>query len=108
MSGVVRVGIAMTADMAEGGQGQSGDCSPPRRGHGMPDDGVVTLDEQPDEKLAFGPASPLVAEWREFRARSEAGLSRVDRVGSGTAVGTGGGDAQGLPIDPSPGDGTAG
>ena len=40
---------------------------PPRRGHGLPDAGVVTLDEQPDEQHAFGPAAPLVAEWRSLR-----------------------------------------
>jgi len=34
----------------------------------MPDTGVVTLEEQPDETHAFGPAAPLVAEWRQIRA----------------------------------------
>ena len=48
----------------------------------MPDAGVVTLDEQPDEAHAFGPAVPLMAEWREVRARMGGGseASRVDRA----------------------------
>lgn len=33
----------------------------------MPDAGVVTLESQPDEQHAFGPAAGLVAEWRELR-----------------------------------------
>ena len=63
-------------------QGQPGDWRPPRRGPGLPDAGVVTLGEQPDEDHAFGPAAPLVAEWREIRARVGDGLadSRVDRA----------------------------
>lgn len=40
---------------------------PPRREHGLPDAGVVTLEEQPDEEHAFGPATQLVAEWRRLR-----------------------------------------
>lgn len=51
----------------EGNQGHPGDWRPPRRGHGMPDAGVVTLQEQPDEEHAFGPVAPLVAKWREIR-----------------------------------------
>ena len=48
----------------------------------MPDAGVVTLEEQPDEEHAFGPAAPLVAEWRRVRARgrNESAGSRVDRA----------------------------
>lgn len=48
----------------------------------MPDVGVVTLEEQSDEEHAFGPAAPLVAEWREVRDRMGDGLagSRVDRA----------------------------
>ena len=48
----------------------------------MPDAGVVTLEEQPDEEDAFGPAAPLVAEWREVGARTGVGApgSRVDRA----------------------------
>ena len=48
----------------------------------MPDAGVVTLEEQPDEEHAFGPAAPLVAEWRAVRAklRDDAPGSRIDRA----------------------------
>ena len=69
-------------DAVDGGQGPLGDWRPPRRGHGMPDAGVVTLQEQPDEEHAFGPAAPLVAEWRETRAGMGEGSagSRVDRA----------------------------
>ena len=59
------------------------DWRPPRRRPGMPDAGVVTLDEQPDEEHAFGPAAPLVVEWREIRIRAQDGVSggsRVDRA----------------------------
>ena len=47
----------------------------------MPDAGVVTLEEQPDEEHAFGPAAHLVAEWRAIRATMGDGSagSRVDR-----------------------------
>ena len=60
--------------------GQRQEWRPPRRGHGLPDAGVVTLEEQPDEEHAFGPASPLVAEWRRLRTGAEAAGSRVDRA----------------------------
>ena len=51
-------------------------------GPGLPDAGVVTLEGQPDEEHAFGPAAPLVAEWREIRAGMGDGStgSRVDRA----------------------------
>ena len=64
----------------DGGQGPTGDWRPPRRGHGLPDAGVVTLEEQPDEEHAFGPAAPLVAEWRKLRAGGVQPTSRVDRA----------------------------
>ena len=69
-------------DTVEGEQGQSGEWRPPRRGHGMPDVGVVTLEEQPDEAHAFGPAAPVVAERRKTRARMGDGSAggRVDRA----------------------------
>ena len=69
-------------DVVDDGQGQPGDWRPPRRRPGMPDAGVVTLEEQPDEAHAFGPASPLVAEWREVRTKMGSGAaeSRVDRA----------------------------
>ena len=70
------------ADAVDGEQAQRGNWRPPRRGHGMPDAGVVTLQEQPDEEHAFGPAAPLVAEWREVRVRAGDGSagSRADRA----------------------------
>ena len=46
------------------GERQQREWRPPRRDHGIPDAGVVTLDKQPDEEQALGPAAPLVAEWR--------------------------------------------
>ena len=52
---------------------------PPRRGHGLPDAGVVTLEDQSDEVHAFGPAA-VVAEWRALRAGGEATRNRVDRA----------------------------
>ena len=53
---------------------------PPRRRHGLPDAGVVTLEEQSDEEHAFGPAAPLVTEWRKLRSGDEGLGSRVDRA----------------------------
>lgn len=41
---------------------------------------MVTLDEQPDEAHAFGPAAPLVAEWWQLRAEGGQSDSRVDRA----------------------------
>ena len=56
---------------------------PPRRGHGLPDAGVVTLEEQPDEAHAFGPAAALVAGWRQVRTGGDAKGSRVDQARAG-------------------------
>ena len=53
---------------------------PRQRGHGLPDAGVITLEEQPDEEHAFGPAASLVAEWRSLRTGGEASGSRIDRA----------------------------
>ena len=64
------------------GEDQPAVWRPPRRGHGLPDAGVATLEEQPDEDHAFGPAAELVAEWRELRHGDAAG-SRVDRAEAG-------------------------
>ena len=47
---------------------------------GLPDAGVVTLEEQPDKEFAFGPAVELVAEWRRLRTGGEQVVSRVDRA----------------------------
>ncbi len=63
-----------------GGQGLPEQWRPPGHGPGLPDAGVVTLDEQPDEAHAFGPAVPLVAEWRKLRAGCGQVSSRVDRA----------------------------
>ncbi len=70
------------AAAVDGVQGQPGDWRPPRRRPGMPDAGVVTLEEQPDEEHALGPAAPLVAEWRMIRAGvgDRSAGSRVDRA----------------------------
>ena len=46
----------------------------------MPEAGVVTLDAQPDEEHAFGPAAALVGEWRELVNAVGQALSRVDRA----------------------------
>ena len=46
----------------------------------MADVGVVTLEAQLDEEDAFGPAAPLVAEWRELRVGAGSGRSRIDRA----------------------------
>ena len=69
-------------DSVDGDPGQTGDWRPPRRGHGMPGAGIVTLEEQLDEVDAFGPAAPLVVEWREIRAMVGDGSagSRFDRA----------------------------
>ena len=56
---------------------------PPRRRHGLPDAGVVTLEEQPDEEHAFGPAAPLVTEWRKLRTGDEGLYSQVDLARAG-------------------------
>ena len=61
------------------GDGQ-GHRRSPRRSSGLADVGVVTLEAQPDEEDAFGPAAPLVAEWRGLRAKGEATGSRVERA----------------------------
>ena len=53
---------------------------PPRRRHGLPDAGVVTLEEQSDEEHAFGPAAPLVTEWRKLRTGGEVQGNRVGRA----------------------------
>ena len=53
---------------------------PPRRVPGMPGPGVATREEQSDEAHAFGPAAPLVAEWRQLQVGGEQVASRVDRA----------------------------
>lgn len=68
------------ADNSEHDDGQGTQWQPPRRDHGLPDAGVVTVEEQPDEGHAFGPAAPLVAEWRGLRTGAEASGGRFDRT----------------------------
>ena len=62
------------------GDGRRREWWPPRREHGLPDAGVVTSEEQPDEEHAFGAAAQLVAEWRGLRTGGEASGGRVDRA----------------------------
>ena len=71
---------AGAANAHEHGDSGRQDWRPPRRRPGMPDAGVVTLEEQPDEAHAFGPAASLVAEWRQLRSVGQAAGSRVDRA----------------------------
>ncbi|MDD9995585.1 MAG: hypothetical protein OXS35_07570 [Dehalococcoidia bacterium] len=73
-------GQGIESDASEDEEGQRHEWRPPRRDHGLPDAGVVTLEEQPDEEHAFGPAAPLVAEWRGLRTGGEASGGRVDRA----------------------------
>ena len=67
-------------DAVDGGHGQPGELRSHRRAHEVPDARVVTLDEQPDEDYAFGPAAPLVAEWRKLRTGGDQAGSRIDRA----------------------------
>ena len=62
------------------GEEDSSAWTPPKRAYGLPDAGVVTLEEQPDEKEAFGPAAKMVAEWRVLRTGGAKGRSRVERA----------------------------
>ena len=57
-----------------------GQRPPPRRGAGPPNVGVVTLETQPDEEEAFGPAVALVVEWRSLRNPAARLGNRVERA----------------------------
>ena len=57
-----------------------GECPPQGRAHGLPDAGVVTLELQPYEEHAFGPAAGLVAEWRELRTGGTSRGSGVEQA----------------------------
>ena len=57
-----------------------GEGRPAVRAHGRPSAGVVTLEPQPDEEHAFGPAAKPVAEWRELRTGGTGRGSSVDRA----------------------------
>lgn len=70
------------AHVSQANCGQSKQWRPPSRDHGMPDAGVVTLEEQLEEEHAFGPAVALVVEWRGLRNGAEALDGRVDRAGA--------------------------
>ena len=61
------------------GDGQEGRQSPRRRS-GLADVVVVTLEAQPDEGDASGPATPLVVKWRELRAKGEATGNGVEHA----------------------------
>lgn len=84
LQGAENVGGADDASPVEVGLDPSDvqrhDWRPPRRQPGMPDAGVVTLEEQPDEEHAFGPAAALLAEWRKLVNASGQSLSRVERL----------------------------
>jgi len=58
----------------------AGAWRPPRRRPGMPEAGVVTLEKQPDEEHAFGPAAALVAEWRRLVNPGDQAGGRVDQA----------------------------
>ena len=84
-SGDVAGGVNVDADDDdehghEQGESAAQDWRPPRRRPGLPDAGVVTLEEQPDDEFAFGPAAALVAEWRQLRAGGNRAVIRVDRA----------------------------
>ena len=71
-----RPGVCESVDVG----GDRGQRRPLRRRSGLADVGVVTLEAQPDEEDAFGPATPLVAEWRQLRVGAGSGRSRIDRA----------------------------
>ena len=71
---------ADAANVHEHGDSGRQDWRPPRRRPGMPDAGVVTLDEQADEEHAFGPAKALAPEWWSVRSSGQAPGRRVDRA----------------------------
>ena len=84
LQGVENVGGAEDTGPVEVGHDpgdvQRHEWRPSRRRPGMPGPGVVTLEEQPDEEHAFGPAAALVAEWRQSVNAGGQPLSRVDRA----------------------------
>ena len=57
-----------------------GQRPPSRRGASPPNVGVVTLETQPGEEDAFGPAAGLVAEWRSLRNPAARLGSRVEQA----------------------------
>ena len=67
VAGLEDVARERTAGNVAPDEGVAGEWRPPEREQGLPDAGVVTVDPQPDEERAFGPAAGLVAEWRDLR-----------------------------------------
>ena len=63
-----------------GQDGEVTDWTPPKRAYGLPDVGVVTLEPQPDEDHAFGPAAELVVEWRSLMTGGVQVGSRIERT----------------------------
>ena len=67
VAGLEEVARGRTAADVEPDEGEAGEWRPPQREQGLPDAGLVTVEPQPDEEHAFGPAAGLVAEWRNLR-----------------------------------------
>ena len=80
----------------------------PKRAHGMPRPGVVTLEVQDDEAVAFGPAAALMAEWRAIRNLSTDGQRRRPGKGPGAQMGARGRHDRRLRAYPAPRGGAAG
>ena len=80
VEGLEDVARERTAGDVEPDEGGAGEWRPPEREQGMPDAGLVTVEPQPDEEHAFGPAAGLVAEWRNLRT-SLPSRRGVDRAG---------------------------
>ena len=80
VAGLEDVARERTAGNVGPDEGLAGEWRPPEREQGLPDAGVVTVDPQPDEEHAFGPAAGLVAQWRDLRTDLPNRSSRVDRA----------------------------
>ncbi len=66
------------------GDGRRREWRPPRREHGLPDAGVVTSEEQPDEEHAFGaPVGVGDSHARRLRPDAAAGDRTVGRFAQG-------------------------
>ena len=68
------------AHAVDGGQGKPGSGVRPGVAHWLLDAWVVPLEKQPVEEHSFGPAVPLVAEWRKLRTGGAQVVCRVDRA----------------------------
>ena len=80
VAGLEDIARGRAAGNVEPDEGEAGEWRPPEREQGMPDAGLVTVEPQPDEEHAFGPAAGLVAEWRNLRT-SLPNRRGVDRAG---------------------------